>query len=764
MTNPVISALYDLIDELETNLALMGVEDGEFDSTTGLLGLIEKIKDIPASVGGIDVVTSVSCDIENTTVVRNNQCTLTGVLRADKDDTSQVNVDLEGYLKGATVKIYNGNTLLGSAITNGDGEYSFNFTPTNLGVLSIKAVFEGTEYYESSASNILTITVESSKSLTVSSNKNILSKYDNEYATVTATLLIDDSPVSGEWITFNANAPLNQRTITPNTVNSVSLGSDIIFKSSQSGLCVNFNNRFKINGGINGNIEYLEEGSNSFSIVYFKGDMVSVGVDKVVTYTDTNDVLQTLDLSYLSFNQGVVWREVDVVEYSVRKVTNASGVASLVYNSKSIGDVTIIGEYGQVNDDVTIEDCYYYTPTEYSKTGQGGGDHSSIMGTDLNLTLPPKFEYSFKYKATGTAIRFFLCKNTSVSANPQYGLYVGRIDSGFQVGYRDTGTYEFGVKSSPDSEYHEYKFVRDGSTIDAYGDDNLIGTVSNFNWIDDYYYTFYWAYWYSNTAYVKDIKIKVASFLSVSSDKSVLSYYDDDSATISATLLRGSTPMRGETVTFKKGSTVLGTGITDSNGVATYTYNSEGVGDVTITAEWGQLSEDVIIKDILFARMTEYSCTKTTGDVKQQFFDNNVSLDLPNDFELELEFWSDGSPTWNHQEQRIFIMPKSLYVEGSQPYTAFFIGDTRCGEWEFGVRREGSTSSVTSSGFECEQYQKVKFKRQSDNRIYLYLNDDTAPYDYYQLSDAFNYNDWSICFHLWYNGTVKIRNIKLTEL
>ena len=764
MTNPVISGLYDLIDELETNLALMGVEDAEFDSTTGLLGLIEKIKDIPASVGGIDVVTSISCDIENTTVIRNNQCTITGVLRADKDDTSQVNVDLEGYLKGATVKIYNGNILLGSAITNGDGEYSFNFTPTNLGLLSIKAVFEGTEYYESSESSILTITVESSKSFTVSSDKNILSKYDNESATVTATLLVDGSPVSGEWVTFNANTPLSQRTITPNTANSVLLGSDIVFKSSQSGLYVNFNNRFKIWDGIDGAIEYLNEGSSSFSSVRFKGDMVSVSADKVVTYTDTNGVPQTLDLSYLDFNHGVVWSEVDVVEYSVRKVTNASGVASLVYNSKSIGDVTFTAEYGQLNGDVTIEDCYYYTPTEYSKTGQGGGDHSSIMGTDLNLTLLPKFEYSFKYKATGTAIRFFLCKNTSVGVNPQYGLFVGRVDEGFQLGYRNTDTYNFGKTSSPDSEYHEYKFIRNGNSINAYYDDNLIGTASTFDWIDNYYYTFYWAYWWDKTAYVKDIKIKVASFLSVSSDKSVLSYYDDDSATISATLLRGSTPMKGETVTFKNGSTVIGTGVTDSNGVATYNYDSEGAGDVTITAEYGQLSGDVIIKDIFFARMTEYSCTKTNGTVKQQFFDNSVSLDLPNDFELELEFWSDGSPTWNNQEQRLFVMPKSLYVEGSQPYTAFFIGDTRCGEWDFGVRRDGSTSSVQPSGFECEQYQKVKFKRQTNNRIYLYLNDDTSPYDYYNLSDAFNYHDWSICFHLRYNGTVKIRNIKLTEL
>lgn len=156
----------------------------------------------------------------------------------------------------------------------------------------------------------------------------------------------------------------------------------------------------------------------------------------------------------------------------------------------------------------SIEDTIYYNPNEYSQQGYGGGDHSVRFGDDLNLTLPSKFEYSVKFKALGIAIRFFLCKNTSVSANPQYGLFVSRTDTGLLAGYRDSNTYEFGKTSFVDSEYHEYKFIRNGNSVDAYCDGNLIGTVSTFTWLDNYHYTFYWAFWWDKIAYVKEMKIK----------------------------------------------------------------------------------------------------------------------------------------------------------------------------------------------------------------------------------------------------------------
>jgi len=91
--------------------------------------------------------------------------------------------------------------------------------------------------------------------------------------------------------------------------------------------------------------------------------------------------------------------------------------------------------------------------------------------------------------------------------------------------------------------------------------------------------------------------------ITLTSDKSVLSYHDSDSAVLSAQLMDGTSTasVSGVTVEFFKGSTSLGTAQTDSNGVATKTYNSTGEGDISLTASDGTLvSEICSIEDCFF--------------------------------------------------------------------------------------------------------------------------------------------------------------------
>ena len=51
-------------------------------------------------------------------------------------------------------------------------------------------------------------------------------------------------------------------------------------------------------------------------------------------------------------------------------------------------------------------------------------------------------------------------------------------------------------------------------------------------------------------------------------------------------------PLEGVTVTFYNGSTSMGTADTNSSGIASKTYSSAGVGDVSFTAEVGSLSSE----------------------------------------------------------------------------------------------------------------------------------------------------------------------------
>jgi hypothetical protein len=90
----------------------------------------------------------------------------------------------------------------------------------------------------------------------------------------------------------------------------------------------------------------------------------------------------------------------------------------------------------------------------------------------------------------------------------------------------------------------------------------------------------------------------VPTNLTLTSDKDILSYYDGDSAVLSATVKdQNGEVMSGQSVVFKKGSAVLATKTTDSVGVASYTYASQGVGDVTLTAECMNLQETYSIQD-----------------------------------------------------------------------------------------------------------------------------------------------------------------------
>ena len=88
----------------------------------------------------------------------------------------------------------------------------------------------------------------------------------------------------------------------------------------------------------------------------------------------------------------------------------------------------------------------------------------------------------------------------------------------------------------------------------------------------------------------------VTQSLVLTSDKSILSYLDSDTATLTATLTGG--VVSGQTIEFFNGSTSLGTATTNSNGIATKTYSSSGIGDMSLTATKGSLtSQQVTVED-----------------------------------------------------------------------------------------------------------------------------------------------------------------------
>lgn len=107
-----------------------------------------------------------------------------------------------------------------------------------------------------------------------------------------------------------------------------------------------------------------------------------------------------------------------------------------------------------------------------------------------------------------------------------------------------------------------------------------------------------------NTVHFYAIDNNVPSSITVTTNTNILSYYHSDEATITVTVLNeDENPISNYDVVVKNGSTVLGTVKTNSNGIAEYDYFAQGLGDVTLTIECGELSETISIEDCTYYRM-----------------------------------------------------------------------------------------------------------------------------------------------------------------
>ena len=107
--------------------------------------------------------------------------------------------------------------------------------------------------------------------------------------------------------------------------------------------------------------------------------------------------------------------------------------------------------------------------------------------------------------------------------------------------------------------------------------------------------------------------IPVPASISLTADKSILSYTDSQSATLSATVLDSNDdPVEGATVEFFNGGTSMGTASTNSSGVATKSYASTGAGDISFTAGIGSLvSETFVVRDTIKYIPSELTSSQT---------------------------------------------------------------------------------------------------------------------------------------------------------
>ena len=247
--------------------------------------------------------------------------------------------------------------------------------------------------------------------------------------------------------------------------------------------------------------------------------------------------------------------------------------------------------------------------------------------------------------------------------------------------------------------------------------------------------------------------------ISLASNKSAISYWDDETCTFTATALdTDSNPCPNIPVTFKKGSTVLDTQDTDSNGQATYTYTANGDGDVTITAEYSSLSDTETIEDCYFYSSQEYTVTRDTGNYYNLDY-NLIFNDYPSNYTLSVDMKTTGATSGN--EHRLYFTTMDAFVESmnqnKQPDPSIYVGfDNNYAQ--AGTRTTSSSNSNKSVSNLTNTYHTFEVAK-SGSSYSFYVDDGLIATK--SFSNLDNANELMFLVVLWSSGTLNVKNIKI---
>ena len=242
--------------------------------------------------------------------------------------------------------------------------------------------------------------------------------------------------------------------------------------------------------------------------------------------------------------------------------------------------------------------------------------------------------------------------------------------------------------------------------------------------------------------------------LTLTSNKTVISATNNESCILNATVLdRNNNPIQNQEVTFKLGTTILDTALTDENGEATYEFEAKGNGNISVSAEVGELSSNSLtIEDCIYAKMQQYDIVRSESTV-YGFLNDDVISDLPIQYSIEYSMKTSTYPVYD-AEQRLYWVPRELYNNGTQPSYAMFIGFATGPQIEFGVRR-GNTSCVERS-CSIDSWYNFKVDKLSD-RFNYYNNGSFI--DWYSF--GYQYNNWTFSYIVWSDTTLSVKNIKI---
>ena len=244
--------------------------------------------------------------------------------------------------------------------------------------------------------------------------------------------------------------------------------------------------------------------------------------------------------------------------------------------------------------------------------------------------------------------------------------------------------------------------------------------------------------------------------LELTSDKNILSFYDHEYCVLTATLLDSNgNGVSGEEIVFKANGGLLNTVITGDNGVATVSYNSQGVGDVTITAECMNLTKTLSIEDCIIANVNaSYTGTSTNDTVYSLGYDEIADLSSI-DFEMEWTFRQTtcGCDVCLGASSEFSVTPiKSNY--------RVLLGNSGAGAIRYGYRTTSTNASTTGSiGVNTDVSMRIvkngtSFKYYVNNEL---LGTKTVGF-------WVNYHMFGVHTVQWNRGTTTISDLKIKQI
>ena len=243
--------------------------------------------------------------------------------------------------------------------------------------------------------------------------------------------------------------------------------------------------------------------------------------------------------------------------------------------------------------------------------------------------------------------------------------------------------------------------------------------------------------------------------LTLTSDKNILSFYDNEYCVLTATLLdNNGNGVSGEEIVFKANGGLLDTIITGDNGVAQCTYQSTGVGDVTITTECMNLVQTYTLEDCNY-----YSETGTTL-IQNDSTDTSYPSDIPYHHEGTGKYMVEFDFTMK-SAFRFYYTNTEVTAKGDKQNYGYGFSRDALGKFVISTRTTTTSNSSYTTGLAEGEERRIKMIIDGTT-VSFYDNGDlirTQTNDWLTTNPP-AYFSWAT----WTTGTVTVRNLKIKPL